>query len=75
LAENGARLKKFLTDQEEAVQLARAMPYGSNALRIDAVNVALSLAHSNAVACDKVTTMTELIKNAAAAEKFLSGES
>jgi hypothetical protein len=75
LAEESARLKKFLSDQEEAVQLARTMPDGSNCLRLDAVNVALSLAYSNAAACEKVTSMSELLRDAEAAAKFLRGES
>lgn len=74
MAEESTRLKRFIADQEEAVQLARSTPEGSNPLRIDAVNVALSLAHSNAVAADKETTMAELLKNAREAERFLSGQ-
>ncbi len=72
--EESTRLKKFLSDQEEAVQLARSVPDGSNSLRLDAVNVALSLAHSNAAACEKVTSMSELLRDAEAAAKFLRGE-
>lgn len=73
MADDGTRLKKFIADQEDAVTLARSMPDGSNSLRIDAINVALSLAHSNAVAADAVTTMAELLKNATAAEAYLNG--
>lgn len=73
MAEDGARLKKFISDQEEAVTLARSMPDGSNSVRIDAMNVALSLAHSNAVAADHVVTMAQLLKDAAAAEAYLKG--
>lgn len=71
MSDEATRLKRFLTDQEEAVQLARSTPEGSNPLKVDAVNVALSLAHSNAVACDRPTTMAELLANAAEAERFL----
>jgi len=73
MADDSTRLKKFLTDQEEAVALARSTPDGSNSVRIDAMNVALSLAHSNAIAADKIVTMAELLKNAAAAEQYLRG--
>lgn len=73
MADDGARIKKFIADQEDAVTLARSLPDGSNSLRFDAMNVALSLAHSNAVATNTVTTMTELLKNAAAAEVYLGG--
>lgn len=74
MADEPTRLKRFIADQEEAVQLARSTPDGSNPLRIDAVNVALSLAHTNAVGGDKVTTMAELLTDARAAERFLSGQ-
>lgn len=73
MADDGTRLKKFIADQEDAVALARSMPEGGNPLRIDAMNVALSLAHSNAVAADAVTTMAKLLKDAAAAEAYLNG--
>ena len=73
MSDETTRLKRFLTDQEEAVQLARSTPDGSNPLRIDAVNVALSLAHTNAVACDQSTTMAKLLADARAAEQFLKG--
>ena len=73
MAEESTRLKKFLADQEEAVQLARSTPEGSDAARVDSVNVALSLAHANAQAADHVTTITELLANARAAHRYLSG--
>ena len=69
MSDDGARLKKFIADQEDAVTLARSMPDGSNPLRIDALNVALSLAHTNARANDNVVSMAELLKDAAKAEK------
>lgn len=75
MSSDGTRLKRFLTDQEEAVQLARAMPEGSCPSKIDAINAALSLAHTNAQSASKVTTMAEIIKDAVAAEKYLSGTS
>lgn len=74
MSDGPTRLKRFIADQEEAVQLARSMQDGSNPQRIDAVNVALSLAHSNAVGGDKVTTMTELLSDARQALRFLSGQ-
>ncbi|HEU4636891.1 MAG TPA: hypothetical protein VFS41_11970 [Edaphobacter sp.] len=74
MSDEPTRLKRFIADQEEAVQLALSMPDGSNPQRIDAVNVALSLAHSNAVGGDKVTTMAELLSNARQALRFLSGQ-
>lgn len=74
MADEPRRLKRFISDQEEAVQLARETTDGSDPLRIDAVNVALSLAHSNAVACDRETTMAELLANAKMAQRFLSGQ-
>ncbi len=73
MADESTRLKKFLADQEEAVQLARTMPDRSDPRRVDAINVALSLAHCNADACGEKTTMAELLANAKAAERFLSG--
>jgi len=73
MADDGARLKKFVADQEDAVALARSMPDGSNPVRIDALNVALSLAHTNARANDNVVSMTELLKDAAIAEAYLKG--
>jgi len=73
MADESTRLKKFIADQEDAVSLARSMPEGSNALRIDAMNVALSLAHSNAIAADQVVTMAQLLKDATAAEAYLKG--
>jgi hypothetical protein len=73
VAGDGARLKKFIADQEDAVTLARSMPDGSNPVRIDALNVALSLAHTNARANDNVVSMAELLKDAAIAEAYLKG--
>ena len=64
------RLKKFLADQEEAVQLARSTPDGSDATRIDALNVALSLAHCNAEPGVSIT-VGELLKDARAVEQYL----
>jgi hypothetical protein len=73
MADDGARLKKFITDQEDAVTLARSMPDGSNPLRIDALNVALSLAHTNARVNENIVSMTQLLKDAAIAEAYLKG--
>jgi len=73
MADDGARLKKFIADQEEAVSIARGLPDGSNPLRIDALNVALSLAHTNARANDNVVSMAQLLKDAVAAEEYLKG--
>lgn len=74
MADESTRLKRFITDQEEAVQLARSTPEGSDPLRVDSINVALSLANTNAHACDHVTTMDELLANARKAERFLGGK-
>ena len=74
MTEENTRLKKLISDQEEAVQIARETLNGGDPLRIDAVNVALSLAHSNAVGGDRHTSMTELLRDAAAAEKYLKGD-
>lgn len=65
------RLKKFIADQEEAVEIARGTVNGGDPLRIDAVNVALHLAHSNAIGANKETSMADLLKDALVAEKFL----
>lgn len=67
------RLKKFIADQEEAVSLARSTPEGSNPVRIDSLNAALSLACTNAANCQQVTSMADILKDAAAAEKYLKG--
>jgi hypothetical protein len=64
------RLKRFVQDQEEAVQLARSTPEGSDSVRVDAINVALSLAHCNAEPGVTVT-VSELIESAKAVEKYL----
>jgi hypothetical protein len=64
------RLKRFVQDQEEAVQLARSTPEGSDSVRVDAINVALSLAHCNAEPGTTVTT-AELIECAKAIERYL----
>lgn len=74
MTEEVTRLKKFLTDQEESVQLARSTADGSDSLRVDAINAALSLAHTNAVAANRETTMKELLSHAREAAKFLKGE-
>jgi hypothetical protein len=73
MAEENTRLKKFLADQEEAVSIARGLPDGSSPVRIDALNVALSLAHCNALASGGTTSMTEIMKDAAKVEKYLKG--
>ena len=67
------RLKRFIADQEEAVQLARSTPEGSNPVRIDAINVALSLAHCNAEE-GVFVSVERLIKDAREIEKFLKAE-
>lgn len=66
-------LKKFLTDQEQAVQLARETPEGADSIKVDAINVALSLAYSNAIGGNCVITIAELLKAADEAEKWLRG--
>jgi len=73
MAEESTRLKKFIADQEEAVSIARGLPDGSSPVRIDALNVALSLAHSNALASGGVTSMAEVMKDAVKVEKYLRG--
>lgn len=73
MTEENTRLKKFIADQEEAVTLARSTPDGSNPVRIDSLNVALSLAHSNAIAGQHITSMADILKDAQAAEKYLKG--
>lgn len=75
MSDDGARLKKFVSDQEEAVTIARSMPDGSNPLRIDAINVALSLAHTNTRANENTVSMAQLLKDAALAEVYLKGQS
>jgi hypothetical protein len=64
------RLKKFLADQEESVQLARSTPDTSNPIRVDAVNAALSLIHSNAEP-GAVVSVEKLINDARLIEAFL----
>jgi hypothetical protein len=72
LAED-TRLKKFIADQEEAVQLARSTPDGSNPVRIDAINVCLSLAHCNAE--DGIfVSIDALLKDAAKVEAYLKAQ-
>lgn len=68
------RLKRFLSDQEEAVQLARETADGSVPVRVDSINVALSLARSNAEVSNEPTTMAELLTNAKMAEAYLKGD-
>ena len=72
MAEPG--LKKFLKDQEEAVQLARDTAEGADQFRVEAVNIALSLAHVNALACDQTQNMKALLADADVAEKWLKGQ-
>jgi hypothetical protein len=67
------RLKKFIQDQEEAVQLARETTDGSDPLRVDAINAALSLARTNAEVSSTQTTMAQLIADAKLAESYLKG--
>ncbi len=64
------RLKKFLTDQEEAVQLARSTPDGANPVKVDALNGALSLAHCNAEP-GTFLSVAQLLKDAQLIEAFL----
>lgn len=70
----GPGLKKFIRDQEEAVQLARETVDSSDTIKLDAVNIALSLAHVNAVACDQTQNITTLLADADIAEKWLRGQ-
>lgn len=67
------RLSKFLADQELAVQVARGQmgtPLDYN-VRIDAINVALSLA--NSARSDEPKTMRALLADAKLAENYLRG--
>lgn len=67
-------LKKFLRDQEEAVQLARETVEGADAFRIEAINTALALANINSHQVDFITSMTKLLADADVAEKWLKGQ-
>lgn len=64
------RLKKFIADQEEAVQLARSTTDGSNPIKVDALNGALSLAHCNSEP-GVTLTVESLLKDARAIEQYL----
>lgn len=64
------RLKRFIADQEEAVQLARATPSATDPIRMDALNTALSLAHCNQEPGQTVS-VDSLIRDARQIERFL----
>lgn len=70
MSEESTRLKRFIRDQEEAVQLARTTPEASNQIKVDALNGALSLAHSNAHEGVSIS-VEQLLKDAAAIERYL----
>lgn len=68
------RLKRFIQDQEEAVQIARETVDGSDPVRVDALNAALSLARTNAEVSNAQTTMAQLIGDAMMAEAYLKAK-
>jgi hypothetical protein len=72
MAETG--LKKFIQNQEEAVQLARETQPGPDDFKCEAMNIALAMASINSRDGQEGTTMAELIKNADEALKWLKGE-
>ena len=67
-------LKKFIKDQEEAVQLARDTQPGQDDFKCEAMNISIALASINSRDGDSGTTMAELIKNADEALKWLKGQ-
>lgn len=75
MSEPTTRLKRFIQDQEEAVQLARETTIGSDPLRVDAINVALSLARTNGEVSNVQTTMAQLLADAKIAEAYLKAGS